>query len=136
LLRLREIAEQREERLLAQILGQVAQARQTLADLSNQRQSLLLEREAAIQQRTSAAEIHAYYDQLRTIDELELTCLAQLAKLEASRDQQAKVYEAAHRQTELLAGMRAEKKEHHLRELDRQEQMAMDDNFSSRRSFR
>jgi flagellar FliJ protein len=136
LLRLREIAEQREERLLGQILNQVAQSRQILAELSTQRTSLLLMREQAIQQRTSSAEINGYYDRLRTIDELERAGSEQLDKLVSLCDQQAKVYEAAHRQTELLAGMRDDQKEIYLRELDRQEQKMMDDNFSSRRSFR
>jgi len=136
LLRLREIAEQREERLLGQILNQVAQSRQILAELATQRTSVLLMREQAIQQRTSSAEINGYYDRLKTIDELERAGLEQLSKLVSLRDQQAKVYEAAHRQTELLAGMRGDQKEIYLRELDRQEQKMMDDNFSSRRSFR
>lgn len=136
LLRLREIAEQREERLLGQILAQMAQTRQTLNDLAAQRKSLIAQQEIALRQPTSAFDIHGFYGQMRAIDEMELTGREHLAKLATLREQQMKIYEKAHRDHELLCGIKSDKLEAFQREQTRQEQNAMDDNFSSRRSFR
>jgi flagellar export protein FliJ len=136
LLRLREIAEQREERLLGQILNEMAQARQTLTDLAEQRKSLIAQHEIALREPTPAFDINGFYGQMRDIDEMERTGREHLAKLATLREQQMKVYEKAHRDHELLAGMRSDKLEAYRREQTRQEQNAMDDNFSSRRGFR
>ena len=135
LLRLREIAEQREERLLGQILNQIAQGRQTLADLATQRLKLIEQREIALRQTTSAFDIMGYYGRMSEIDDLERTGREHLAKLATLREQQMKIYETAHRNHELLSGMRSDQLEDFRREQTRQEQNAMDDNFSSRRSF-
>lgn len=135
LLRLREIAEQREERLLGQILNQIVQGRQTLADLEVQRRNLIAQRELALQQTTSAFDIMGFYGRMQEIDTLEATGREHLAKLVTLREQQMKVYEAAHRNRELLSGMKGEQFEAYRREQTRQEQSAMDDNFSSRRRF-
>lgn len=135
LLRLREIAEQREERLLGQILNQIVQGRQTLADLEVQRRNLIAQRELALQQATSAFDIMGFYGRMQEIDTLEATGREHLAKLVTLREQQMKVYEAAHRNRELLSGMKGEQLEAYRREQTRQEQNAMDDNFSSRRRF-
>lgn len=135
LLRLREIAEQREERLLGQILNQIVQGRQTLADLEVQRRNLIAQRELALQQTTSAFDIMGFYGRMQEIDTLEATGREHLAKLVTLREQQMKVYEAAHRNRELLSGMKGEQLEAYRRDQTRQEQSAMDDNFSSRRRF-
>jgi len=133
-LRLREIAEQREERLLGQIQAQIGAVRQNLIDLAAQRQSLLSRREDAIQRKASAAEISGFYGDLRTVDHLVEAGKDQLTKLEVLRDQQMKIYQSAHGKRELLDGMRQEKKAEYEHELDRKEQSALDDNFSSRRA--
>lgn len=133
LLRLREIAELREERLLGQILNQIAQSRQTLAELEAQRQSLIAQRELALRQTTSAFDITGFYGRMRGIEDQELAGREHLAKLMTLREQQMKIYETAHRNRELLSGLRSDQLEAFQREQIRQEQNAMDDNFSSRR---
>lgn len=133
LLRLREIAEQREERLLGQILNQMAQSRQTLIDLDLKRCDLAAQRELASQQSTSASEIQGIYGQMHEIDNLLLAGREHLAKLATLREQQMKIYEAAHRDKELLSGIKKDQLETFQKEQSRQEQNAMDDNFSSRR---
>lgn len=136
LLQLREIAEQREERLLGQILNQMAQSRQTLAELEEQRRDLIAQRELALQQLTSGFDITGFYGQLRGIDDLERTGREHLAKLTTLREQQMKIYETAHRNRDLLSGMKSEQLDAFRQEQARREQSVMDDNFSSRRNFR
>lgn len=134
-LRLREIAEQREERLLSQILNQIAQTRHTLTNLESQRRDLISQREIAMKELTSAFDILGSYARVREIDDLERVGNEQLVKLAGLREQQMKIYEATHRNTELLSGMRRDQRDAFEREQTRQEQNAMDDNFSSRRRF-
>lgn len=135
LLRLREIAEQREERLLGQILNQIAQANQTLADLASQRLILIARKERALQETTSAFDIMGFYGSMAEVDRLELTGKEHLTKLITLREQQMKIYEAAHRNRELISGMKGDQLDAYRREQTRQEQNAMDDNFSSRRTL-
>ena len=136
LLRLKEIAEDREERLLGQIMNQIAQSKQTLIELGNRRVGLIRRREIALEQKTSAAELNVFHGQIRAIEDLEVSGHDQLVKLEALRLKQMKLYEAAHQNRELLSGMRDDQAEAHQRERTRQEQNVMDDNFSSRRLAR
>lgn len=135
LLRLREIVEQREERLLGQILNQIVQSRRALADLEVQRRDLIAQREYAVQQRTSAFDIMGSYVLLRQIDDLERTGREHLSKLTTLREQQMKSYETAHRNRELLSRIRVDQLDTFQREQIRQEQSVMDDNHSSRRRF-
>jgi flagellar export protein FliJ len=136
LLRLREIAEQREERLLGQIQAQIAQSHQTLIDLAVQRQSLVAHRERMIQQIMPSAEIVGLYNGIRRIEELEQTGRAHLVKLQGLRIQQMKAYEIAHKNKELLTGLRKEQLDAYRSAQTRHEQSALDDNFSSRRHLR
>jgi flagellar export protein FliJ len=136
LLKLREIAEQREERLLGQIQGQIAQTRQSLSDLATQRVGLFRAREEALQQSTSAVDLLNSYEQVRGVERLEESGREQLAKLLTLRDQQMKIYQGAHQKTEVLTEMRGDQKELFYKELTKKEQSVMDDNFSSRRAFK
>jgi flagellar export protein FliJ len=132
-LRLREIAEEREERLLGQILQQIAQATQVIADLQAQRVHLIRQREADLQNQMSAAELHMSYTQLRALEDKQKPAAQHLTQLENLRIQQLKIYEAAHRNRELLTGMREEQLDTHRLEQTKVEQSVMDDNFISRR---
>ncbi|MBB5056396.1 flagellar FliJ protein [Granulicella aggregans] len=136
LLKLREIAEQREERLLGQIQGQIGQSRQALVDLAARREGLFRMREEALQQSTSAVDLLNSYEQVRVVENLEESGRVQLAKLETLRDQQMKIYQAAHCKAEVLTEMRGDQKELFYKELAKKEQGTMDDNFSSRRAFK
>ena len=136
LLRLREIAEQREERLLGQIQNQIVQSRQTLADLALQREGVIRQREQALNQVTTGVALSDSYTQVKMIQGLEESGHEQLAKLLLLRDQQMKIYQSAHRNSEVLSEMRVEQKDEFYKERTKQEQKVMDDSFSSRRSLK
>jgi flagellar export protein FliJ len=135
-LRLREIAEEREERLLGQILSQISQNRQTLSELQAKYALLIQRRESELSRQMSAAELQIFYGQMRTVEDLLVKSKEQLVKLEIHRQQQMKVYENAHRNKELLTSMREDQQSIFRREQTRQEQKRMDDNFSARRTIR
>lgn len=133
LLRLREIAEQREERLLGQIQNQIVQNRQALVDLAHQRESVIRRREDLLKQSTSIAELQDSYARVKALEAMEESCRNQLAKLVTLCNQQMKIYQNAHRDSELLCEMRDNQKDEFDKERTKQEQNVMDDNFSSRR---
>ena len=130
-LRVRKIAEDREERLLSQILQQIAQCRQSLADLRSRRLNLGLERERALEAKTSAAELLFLNAQVQVIEDLEESGRQHLADLETLRAQQLKAYEAAYGNRKLLATMRDEQLDRFRAEQARAEQREMDDRFSA-----
>ncbi len=134
-LRLREVAEAREERLLTQILHQVARQQGELAALAAGRAAVGMERAAALDLRTRAAAVQDLEARLLGIDQAQTHGAEQLLKLEKLRDTQRKHYEAAHCACELLTAMRATQHDLFQNKLARQEQKAMDDNFAARRSF-
>jgi flagellar export protein FliJ len=132
-LRLREIAEQREERLLTQILVQINSTRQSLDELKTQVNALLRRREQELQERTPAAQLHVNYAQMRALEAMQKDVTDQLAQLETLRLQQVKIYDAARCARELVAAVREQQFERFIYERARQEQMMMDDMFISRR---
>jgi flagellar export protein FliJ len=136
LLRLREIAEEREERTLGQILQQIVQAKQRIETLRKQRVHLLALREADLQRQMAAAELHVSYGQIHSLERMQQQAREQLIKLEDLRLKQMKIYEEAHRNKELLAGMREDQRDLYRIQQTRQEQNIMDDNFASRRAMR
>lgn len=133
-LRVRQIAEDREERLLSQILQQMAQCRQSLAELGVRRANLGLQRERSLEAKTSAAELLFLNAQMSVVEELQASGNRHLADLEKLRVQQLKAYEAAHCAQKLLATMREEHLDRFVAEQARAEQRQMDDRFSAVRA--
>lgn len=135
-LRIREITEQREERLLGQILSQIAQAHQTLSDIEMQSRNLLAQREAALKHSATGMEVVTFDGQLRQLAAIQVAGKEHLAQLMLLREKQIHIYEAAHRNRELLSSIKTTQLEEFQRLRAKQEQNAMDDNFSSRRNRR
>lgn len=131
-LRVREIAEEKEERLLTQILSQIAATRQELNDLKASVDMLLRRSERELATWISAAQLHITYGQMRALEVMQKDVAEQLLKLEALRDQQMKIYGAARRHREVLSQLREDQLEQYRYQLSRQEQALMDDNFAAR----
>lgn len=130
-LRVREIAEDKEERLLTQILGQIAKTKQELNDLQAQVDMLLRRTENELASSISAAQLHITYGQMRALEVMQKDVAEQLTKLEMLRDQQMKVFATARRNREVISQLREDQMERFKYELSRQEQALMDDNFSA-----
>ena len=135
LLRLREISEEREERELGKILREMAQVEQSVIDMQAQRDNLILLRERRLRSTLTSAEIQATYQEIALLETRQTETREQLSKLEVLRQHQLTRYEAAHRDREVISGLREDKLDLYRREQTRQEQNRMDDNFSSRRSL-
>lgn len=132
-LRLREIAEEREERLLGKILEQIAQVRQNLVEIAERRGQLVQLRQSELEGRTSAAMLQSSYGQTAALDLAAKQAEEKLKQFEGLRDKQMQIYTAAHCDRELLADLRTEHRTKYQAALALQEQKAMDDNFNARR---
>jgi len=133
-LRLREIAEEREERLLMQIRQQMAQSQQELADLDTRCAAVIAQRESELTGQIPATELQDSYMQITVLEERKKIVREHLMKLETLRVQQMKVYETAHRNLEVIEQIREEKLEIFQRQQVRLEQHVMDDNFAARKA--
>jgi flagellar export protein FliJ len=135
-LRLREIAEEREERLLMQIRQQMAQSQQELAELDARSVAVIAQRESELTNQIPATELQDSYMRISMLEERKKIVRERLAKLETLRIQQMKIYETAHRDKEVIEQIREEKLELFQREQVRREQRDMDDNFAARKARR
>ena len=133
-LRLKQVAEEREERAMEEILRKIAREQQELGDLAAARKRLSEQCEAALRSKTSGAELLFVRGQIRALEGRESNARENLAHLVEQRQAQMKVYETAHRNRELLSRMREEQIEYFRRKQALKEQMQMDDIFSCRRT--
>ena len=131
-LRVREIAEQREERLLTQILAQISATRHELQALESKVQLLLEQSKQELASSIKAAQLNVTYGHMRALQAMQKDVVEQLAKLEFLRDQQMKIYAAARRNREVLSELREGQLARFQYQQARQEQALMDDNFSAR----
>jgi flagellar export protein FliJ len=132
-LRVRQIAEEREERLLTQILAQIATTRRELNELQEQ-VTLLIERsQREMQSSIAAAQLQITYGHWRALETMQKDVAEQLSKLEELRDLQMSKYGEARRNREVLTQLREDQMDRFRYEVARREQSLMDDNFSSRR---
>jgi len=131
-LRLREIDEEREEKLLGQILSQITSTRLELEDLHRQVENLLRSREQQLQTTTSAAQLQITYGHMRALEILQKDVKEQIANLEELRDQQMNIYQNARRNREVVTSLRDQQRLVYREMKKRQEQALMDDNFAAR----
>ncbi len=132
-LRLREIDEEREERLLTGILTRLGQTRQAIAEIDLALAQVSAWREAALGSALPAAELYSFYERRASLEASRRIHQEQLTKLEALRLQQLEVYQRAHRGRRMLADMKAEQKNAWEAGLAHREQKTADDLFLARR---
>jgi signal transduction histidine kinase len=132
-LRVRTIHEEREERMLQQILFQMAQTRQavTASDTAISKANDL--RAGDTDRSLIGRDIHDSYGQIEQLkmDRLQLT--ERLIKLEQLKEMQVKIYDAARQSREMLTDMRAKKRDLYDSDASRREQSVLDDNYIARR---
>ena len=117
-----------------QIRQQMAQSQQELAELDARCIAVIVQRESGLINQIPATELQDSYMQISVLEERKRIVREHLLKLETLRLQQMKIYEAAHRDLEVIEQIRKEKLELFQREQVRREQHDMDDNFAARRA--
>jgi flagellar biosynthesis chaperone FliJ len=132
-LRVRTIHEEREERMLQQILFQIAQTRQAVAvsDASISKANGL--RAGDIDRPLIGRDIHDSYGKIEQLKLDRLQLVERLAKLEQLKEMQVKIYDAARQSREMLTDMREKKRGLYDSDVSRREQSVLDDNYIARR---
>jgi flagellar FliJ protein len=132
-LRVRSIVEEREERLLQQILYEISQALEALAQTDAAIAASHEARCDALGKSLSAFHLRAFYGDVEELKQTRQQIEGQLEKLEELRDRQLKVYEEARRNREMLTDMHKEKRFAYDSGLVKREQAMLDDNYIARR---
>jgi len=132
-LRIRGILEEKEERMLQQILFELTQTREALARTEAEILESDASRCADIFKTRIGRNIHASYGEINELKQKRKSLEEKIEKLEQLRDRQVVVYETARRNREMLTGMHQEQRTAYESGLARMEQKTIDDNFIARR---
>jgi flagellar export protein FliJ len=132
-LRVRESIEKREERALQRIQLEIARLLRQIEELSAEIAKAHIARNAALQNPIAAINLQMMTWQMHAAEDRRTAMLKGLAALEERRDEQMKVYQAAHRDHETILNMEHEQKDAYEREQARAQQKYLDDIFIARR---
>ncbi len=132
-LRLRESIEKREERVLQAIQLNVSRTLRQIEELKVAIGGAYQARETALQQAISGGHLHLLLGEEQAAEQRLRSLLDALQALEQARDKQMQVYQAVHRDREMLLDMREKQKVIYERKLLRDEQKQLDDIFIARR---
>ena len=132
-LKVRGILEEKEERMLQQILFELAQTRDTLARIEAAIAELDGARSSNVFKASLGRNIQASYGEINGLKQTRKDLEANIEKLEQLRDRQIVIYDKARQNREMLTGMHKEQRVAYESDLARMEQKTIDDNFIARR---
>jgi flagellar export protein FliJ len=132
-LRVRRIHEEREERMLQQILFQMAQTKQAIMEAESAICKANDSREAQIVKLLTGRDIHGYYGIMEQLKQDRHQLVERLEKLKQLKEMQVKIYDAARQSREMLTDMREKKRDLYDSDVSRREQSVLDDNYIARR---
>jgi flagellar FliJ protein len=131
-LRVRESIEKREERVLQKLQTEMARITRHVDELSAAIVHAHQARELAMQQAVPAGHLHTMLWEANAAVEKRNSLLHHLQLLEQQRDKQMKIYQAAHRDREMLTGMLDQQRDAYEQEQARTQQKHLDDIFMAR----
>ncbi len=131
-LRVRESVERREERALQTILGGIARTERQVEELRKAMEEARAKREQALRQTIAGRQLHSFLLEEQVGEERLKSMAEQLQVLEKQRKRQITVYQAAHRDREMLTEMLEKQRESFERVRLRDEQKRLDDIFIAR----
>ena len=132
-LRIRESMEKREERALQSIQLDVSRTLLAIEELSVAIGGAQQARETALQQAISGGHLHSLLREEQVAEQGLRSLVGKLQVLEQEREKQMKVYQAVHRDREMLSDMMEKQKDIYEQEWLRKEQKQLDDIFMARR---
>lgn len=131
-LRVRDIVEQREERLLQRIQQQIAQTSQSLAETIADISRWNVRGATELLSLSRGRDFQASYAALQQLKLNREELLGQLDKLKQLREIQLTVYRASRCEREMLTDMRDKKRAVYDSGMTRRAQSTLDDNFVAR----
>lgn len=129
----RENVEQREERALKKIQLELARTSRQIEDLEAEIANVQNARENAMQKPIPAFQLQSYLRQTQAATEKKKTLHHRRQVLVQELDLQMKVYQASHRDREMLTDMSQKQQESYEQDQARDQQKQLDDMFIARR---
>lgn len=131
-LRFRLIREEREERMLQQILQRITQTLRTVAELDSGIARLHAARAHNLSKPMTGRHIQATYAEVEGLQQSRNELEEQLEQLEQLKEKQLEVYKSARRDREMLTDMHNQQRESYALDMVRREQMMMDESYIAR----
>ena len=131
-LRVREVLEEQEERLLQKIQFEIAQTLEAIERIDGEIAGSNSLRRTDINKPVFGLDIQASYNQIQFYKQHKRELQARAEKLYELRDKQFLVYQTAHRNREMLTDLREEKRSAYDANLEKSEQKTLDDNYIGR----
>lgn len=132
-LRVREAAEQREERALQDITSNIDSATQSLEEVKRMLSEMDMGRQEMPESIQSGYNVQAWYGQREILTESKKQLLERIDKLKVLRGQQMMAYRSARQHREVLDNLRERGLVEFEADLDRRDQRAMDDQHNAQR---
>lgn len=131
-LRLRESIEKREELVLQKAQYEVARAQQRINDLTEELAKAEKKREEALIHSVEAYRLQEIQAELRSAQEAKRSLFDALEFLKHQRDQQMRLYQAAHSGFRMLTNLRDQRRNDWEQEQERVQQRRLDDIYAAR----
>lgn len=132
-LRVREAAEQREERLLTEINSEIDMVNQSVEEITSKIAQTEAARPAASADLQLGYHVQAWYGEIEALSENRKQLLERIEKLNSLRAAQMLVYRNARKNRQVLDSIRDASYAEFETEADRREQRTMDDQHSAQR---
>jgi len=132
-LRVREAAEQREERLLTEINSEIDVVNQSIEEITSKISQTESARPSASDVLQTAFHVQAWYGEIETLSESRKELLRRIEQLKALRSKQMLVYRNARKNRQVLDSIRDASFAEFETQADRREQRTMDDQHSAQR---
>ena len=131
-LRVRAIQEEREERVLAQIVAEIAQTIRLHAEVEAAIAQAGASRRTQVASLSSGAALHRHYGELASLRQTQADLQVHREKLEVLREKQLTIYTRAHQSREMLSSLDEAQRAEHSLEITKREQKMLDDVFGAR----
>ena len=132
-LRVRSAQEEREERILQEISGKIAQTLEMIAGIDAEISATSTARRSEVFKSMNGIYFRSAYAQIEDLKRRRDDLAKLVEELRLLREKQLTIYEGARRNRELLSGMRDERQESYEYDLTRREQRSIDDRYMARR---
>lgn len=133
---LREVVEEREERLLKNIQQEIASTAEQLSAVAAELAGADADRRGEVASSCSAIQLHARYEHLDGLRQKRMELEQRMEKLEELRGRQMIAYQAARRDREMLDQLHGQGLTVYEAEEARREQSRLDDSFGAQRARR
>lgn len=132
-LQVRRNAEEREERILGDILREMNQTTQSIQRIDAELTGTIARREAEVEQALAGSHHHISYGRHALLQQTRSELEERLKGWKQLRDRQVAVHQSARIAREMISDLRGRQREAYVSAMSRREQSALDDGYLARR---